>query len=93
MGLTADESLTLANGTRLKFCKIRERWLFLVPERVLYPCPQTVEVLQQLSEPTKLSDVASQMAKEYDAPVDVIEADIVPIIASLVEDGYVRRAA
>ena len=30
---------------KLKHCDVRSAWLFLVPERVLFPCPISVEIL------------------------------------------------
>ena len=91
MTLQAADRLALPSWARLKFCDIRGRWILLVPERVLYPCPQTVEVLQRLAAPTRFADIVGAMAEEYDAPPDVIAEDLAPILGNLVEDGYVRR--
>jgi hypothetical protein len=76
---------------RLKYCPIRGKWLLLVPERVLFPCPTTVELLERLSAPTVLGTLVHDLAQEYDAPEDVIRGDVVDLLSGLVEKGYVRR--
>ena len=76
---------------RLKHCERRGVWLFLVPERVFFPCPITVEILQRIERPQSLSTIAADLAREYDAPEDVIKADVAELIGGFVEDGYVRR--
>lgn len=76
---------------RLKRCRVRGLTLLLVPERVLYPCPITLEVLKRIAEPRRFGDLVADLAAEYDAPGDVIAGDVSEILGGLVEDGYVRR--
>ncbi|RAH99994.1 pyrroloquinoline quinone biosynthesis peptide chaperone PqqD [Acuticoccus sediminis] len=89
--LSASDILVRPTWARLKHCEIRGQWVLLVPEQVLYPCPTTVEVLERLAAPTRYGAVIDALADEYDAPVDVIEADLSPLVMGLVEQGYVRR--
>lgn len=89
--LGCDDVLVRPRWARLKYCPVRGRWLFLVPEQVLFPCPTTVEVLQELAEPRSFGAVVRKLADEYDAPAATIQADLMPIVAELVEQGYVRR--
>jgi hypothetical protein len=77
--------------TRLKHCERRGAWLFLVPERVFFPCPITVEILQRIETPQSLSVIARELARDYDAPEDLIKADVAELIGGFVENGYVRR--
>ena len=76
---------------RLKHCERRGVWLFLVPERVFFPCPITVEILQRIERPQSLSAIARDLALQYDAPEEVIKEDVAELIGRFVEDGYVRR--
>lgn len=92
MPLTEDTVLVRPSWSRLRYCPLRGQWLLLVPERVLFPCPTTVEILTQLAEPRPLGRVVAALAEEYDAPADVIRTDVVELIGPLVEKGYVRRA-
>jgi pyrroloquinoline quinone biosynthesis protein D len=86
-----DMLLVRPSWARLKYCDRRDAWLFLVPERVLFPCPITVEILQRIEKPQRLSAIARAMAAEYDAPEAVIQADIAELVSGFVEKGYVKR--
>ena len=88
----SDETLLVRpSWARLKYCDRRNAWLFLVPERVLFPCPITVEILQRIETPRSLGAIAKDLASEYDAPETEIKADIAELIGGFVEKGYVRR--
>ncbi len=89
--VTPSDILVRPNWARLKRCDVRGIWVLLVPEEVLYPCPTTVEVLERLAAPTRFGDVLEALAEEYDAPIDVIQDDLSPLVTGLVEQGYVRR--
>lgn len=89
--ITDDDVLVRPRWARLKHCPVRGRWLLLVPERVLYPCPTTTEVLERLDAPVRFGDVVARLAEDYDAPAEVIAADLAPVVGELVEQGYVRR--
>ena len=84
-------AFVLPSWARLKHCERRDAWLLLVPERVLFPCPITVEILRRIETPLSLASLARDLAQEYDAPEDEIRADIEGLIGGLVEKGYVRR--
>ena len=88
--LTASDRLGLPLGSRLHHCAVRGRWTLLVPERVLFPCPITTEVLGRLDRGT-LGEIALEMAEEYEAPPEVVLADVAELLADLVERGHVRR--
>ena len=88
--LTAADRLRLPHGSRLHHCAVRGRWTLLVPERVLFPCPITTDVLGRLDAGT-LGEIAQAMAEEYEAPPDMVLADIAEILGELVESGHVRR--
>ena len=90
--LTAADRLTLPHGSRLHRCEVRGRWTLLVPERVLFPCPITTDVLQRLDAGT-LGEIAQAMGEEYEAPPELVLADIAEILTDLVERGHVRRIA
>ena len=89
--LEAETVLVRPAWARLHYCEVREAWLLLVPERVLFPCPTTVEILERLDAPRALGALAAEFARDYDAPEEVIRADIAELLAGLVEKGYVRR--
>jgi pyrroloquinoline quinone biosynthesis protein D len=89
--LTAETVLVRPSWARLRHCDVRNAWLLLVPERVLFPCPTTTDILQRLENPRALGTLADELANEYDAPADVILTDVIGLLGDLVEKGYVRR--
>ena len=89
--LTAETVLVRPKWARLKHCDVRDTWLLLVPERVLFPCATTTDILQRLETPKALGALAADLALEYDAPPDVIMKDVAELLGDLVEKGYVRR--
>jgi hypothetical protein len=76
---------------RLKHCPVREQWLLLVPERVLFPCPTTVELMERLARPTRFGAIVADLARDYDASAETIRADVAELLSGLMEKGYVRR--
>ena len=89
--LAAGTRLVRPAWARLHYCEVRRAWLLLVPERVLFPCPTTVEILARLEAPRALGAIAAEFARDYDAPEEVIRDDIAGLLAGLVEKGYVER--
>ena len=89
--LNAETVLVRPSWARLKHCDVRDAWLLLVPERVLFPCPTTTDILQRLEKPRALGALAQELATEYDAPEAEILSDIKTLLSDLVEKGYVRR--
>jgi len=89
--LSAETVLVRPKWARLKHCDVRDAWLLLVPERVLFPCATTTDILQRLETPKALGALSADLAEEYDAPADVILQDVVDLLGDLVEKGYVRR--
>jgi hypothetical protein len=89
--LSSDTVLVRPAWARLKHCNVRNAWLLLVPERVLFPCPTTTDILQRLETPKALGALAAELADEYDAPAEAIMADVAELLGDLVEKGYVRR--
>ncbi|MBV9979442.1 MAG: pyrroloquinoline quinone biosynthesis protein PqqD, partial [Bradyrhizobium sp.] len=56
--LTADTVLVRPSWARLRHCDVRNAWLLLVPERVLFPWPTTTDILQRLEKPQALGALA-----------------------------------
>jgi pyrroloquinoline quinone biosynthesis protein D len=89
--LTPESVLVRPAWARLKYCSVRNSWMLLVPERVLFPCPTTTDILQRLETPKALGSLTDDLVAEYDAPYEAIFADVVELLGDLVEKGYVRR--
>lgn len=67
----------------------RGRWIILAPERVFNPDDVAVSVLKLCDGQNSVKDIAASLAAEYQAPIDVITADIVAMIQDLADKGVI----
>ena len=78
----------LPRHVKLRHDKTRDRWLILVPERVLVPDDTAVAVLSRVDGTRSVQDIAEDLARTYQAPVDVILADSVTLLQDLADKGF-----
>jgi pyrroloquinoline quinone biosynthesis protein D len=91
--LTPDSVPRLPRHVMLKHDKTRERWVILVPERVLVPDDIAVAVLQRVDGKRPITEIAADLAVVSTAPVEVILADVVLLLQDLADKGYVALPA
>jgi pyrroloquinoline quinone biosynthesis protein D len=77
-------------GIKFRFDATRDAWVLLGPERLFLPDEHAVEVLKLVDGQRSISDIATALAARFDAPVETIAADIVPMLQSLSASGAVR---
>jgi pyrroloquinoline quinone biosynthesis protein D len=80
----------LPRHIKLRHDEGRGRWVILAPERVFNPDDTAVAVLQLCDGQRTVSDIAAQLATDYQAPASAIEADIVPMLQDLSDKGVVK---
>ena len=68
----------------------RNRWVLLAPERILSPDQTAVAMLQLCDGKRTVEEIAAALAKEYSAPVDVIQTDVLDLLQDLADKGYVK---
>ncbi len=68
----------------------RGKWLVLAPERVFEPDEIAVAVLKLCDGVRSVDDIASELAKEYNAPREEIVSDIVAMLQDLADKGVVK---
>ena len=91
--IVAEDSVpTLARGTRLRYDEARQRWVLLVPERVMAPDEIAVEILQLCDGQRNVADIIDQLAAAYAAPRDEIGADVIAMLQDLAGSGFVVEA-
>lgn len=90
MSLAPEDRLVLARGVRVRFDPVRNCHVLLAPERVLFPCPTSVEILGRLAEPRPFAELVAGLAAEFDAPEEEIRADLEGLLADLVAQHVVR---
>lgn len=91
--IVAEDSIpTLARGTRLRYDEARQRWVLLVPERVMAPDEIAVEILQLCDGQRSVAAIIDELAAAYAAPRDEIGADVIAMLQDLAGSGFVVEA-
>lgn len=93
MSVTEASIPTLPRGTRLRFDDSRQRWVLLVPERVLAPDDIAIEVLKLCDGKKSVGVIADELAAKYVAPRGEILRDIIEMLQDLAESGFLVEAA
>ena len=65
----------LPRGVRLRFCKIRDAWFLLAPERAMKLDPVGANVLEALDGERTFGDVVAHLSAKFDAPAERIATD------------------
>jgi pyrroloquinoline quinone biosynthesis protein D len=84
--------LRLKPHVRLQFNETRGLWVVQAPERVLMPDEIAVRILKLCDGKTSVETIAETLAREYQAPRDVIEGDVLEMLRDLAEKGIVTHA-
>ncbi|AHD11603.1 pyrroloquinoline quinone biosynthesis peptide chaperone PqqD [Phaeobacter gallaeciensis] len=80
----------LPRGVRTQFDKLRQVEVLLGPERVLILDQVGVAVLERLDGVASLRGISQALSDVYDAPLDVIEPDVIAFVQDLREKGMVH---
>jgi pyrroloquinoline quinone biosynthesis protein D len=84
--------LRLKPHVRLQFNEARKQWIVQAPERVLMPDEIAVQILKLCDGKTSVEAIVETLAREYQAPRDVIEGDVLEMLRDLAEKGIVTHA-
>ena len=71
-------------GVRLRRDEARACWVVLAPERAFLPDAAATAVLQLVDGARSVAGIIDAIARSYDAPRDVIAADVVRLVRDLV---------
>jgi coenzyme PQQ biosynthesis protein PqqD len=95
LALAETDRVALPAWVRLHFDRVRDRWVLLAPERVLFPCPTSVMILERVGTGWPLGDLVDALAEEFEAPRETIGADVRRMLQGLADQGFlaVRDAA
>ena len=83
--------LRFAPHVRFRFDEARQTWVVLAPERLLLPDEQAVEILQLTDGERAVDAIIDELARRYDAPRDVIAADVLKMLQDLVDKKVLRQ--
>ncbi len=67
---------------RLQFDALRKSFAVLAPERIYWPDDVAVDILKLCDGNRSIAAIAEQLAGEYEAPQETIEADILEFVQS-----------
>jgi len=76
-------------GTKFRFDGVRDAWIVLAPERLFVPDEHAVEVLKLLDGTRTLAAIADDLCSRFDAPREVVLADVAAMLDDLAEKGVV----
>jgi pyrroloquinoline quinone biosynthesis protein D len=89
--LVADASRpSLPKHLKLRFDKTREQWIVLAPERVLVLDQTSHEVLKRCDGTTSVAAIVADLATAFDAPPEVIGADVAALLQDMADKGYLQ---
>jgi len=77
---------------RLQFNSARGQWIVQAPERVLMPDEIAISILKLCDGKTSVEAITETLARDYQAPRDVIEGDVLEMLRDLAEKGIVTHA-
>lgn len=90
--LTGASLPRLARHARLKFDKVREQWVLLVPERVLVPDATAIEIFNLCDGERSIDIVVDLLCEKYAADRGLIENDVIALLQDLADKGYLIDA-
>ena len=91
--LAETDTVALPAWVRLHFDRVRERWVLLAPERVLFPCATSVLILKRLGSVGRpVAALVDGLAEEFEAPREVIGADVRAMLQGLADQGFLAVA-
>ena len=79
-----------APGVRLHHDKARARWVVMAPERMFIPDETAFEVLQLVDGARDLDAIIDALVAKFEAPRDVIAADVQAMVEDLTNRGALR---
>jgi pyrroloquinoline quinone biosynthesis protein D len=77
---------------RLQFNETRGQWIVQAPERVLMPDDIAISVLKRCNGQANVAVIAAALAREYDAPPETVENDVLEMLQDLAEKGIIDDA-
>jgi pyrroloquinoline quinone biosynthesis protein D len=91
--LDTESRPVLPRHVKLRFDKVRERWVILAPERVLVPDEISVEVVQLCDGNRRIQDIVDTLAEKFAAPPDLILTDCLALLQDLADKGFLLNAS
>lgn len=88
MALNEADLVALPAWVRMRFDPVRDRHVLLAPERVLFPCPTSVTILERLQGERRLGELVDALAAEFAAERTTISGDVRAMLQGLADQGF-----
>lgn len=82
----------LPRYARMHFDKTRDRWMLLVPERVMVPDETAIEILELCDGVRSLGDIIDHLAQKFVAEREAIAGDVISMLQDLADKGFLIDA-
>ncbi len=79
----------LPRHVKFRFDEARGNWVLLAPERVLVPDEIAADVLRRVDGARTLASILDDLSREYEAPRDVVAADVTALLQELAGKGMI----
>ncbi len=76
-------------GVKFRFDTVRGAWVLLAPEKLFMPDQIAVEILKLVDGARSIDAMVDDLAARFEAPRDVIAADVIAVLEDLVQRGAV----
>jgi pyrroloquinoline quinone biosynthesis protein D len=76
-------------GVKFRFDAVREAWVLLAPEKLFMPDEIAIEILKLIDGQRPIGIIVDDLAARFDAPSEVIQADVIAILDDLAARGAI----
>lgn len=80
----------LARGVKMRFDETRQSWILNAPERVLMLDEIAQTILSRCGGETSIDELCRQLALDFAAPQEIIQADVMEMLQDLLHRGFIR---
>jgi pyrroloquinoline quinone biosynthesis protein D len=92
MSNLADTVPAFALGVKFRRDEVRKAWVVLAPERLFVPDETAVEILKLIDGHRRVALIVEELALRYQAPRELIAADVATLLRELADKGVLRLA-
>ncbi|MFZ5836635.1 MAG: pyrroloquinoline quinone biosynthesis peptide chaperone PqqD [Pseudomonadota bacterium] len=89
-GIASSSCPALARGVKMRFDEARSQWMLNAPERVLVLDEIAQIILSRCDGVISVEDLCRELALEFAAPQEIIQADVMEMLADMLHRGFIR---
>lgn len=78
--ISLDSRPVLPDHVHIRFNKLREKWVVLAPEKVLWPDDVSADILGRCTGDASVSEIVTGLSRDYSAPPDQIMPDVIAFL-------------